>query len=549
MSTAERLWAPHAPRPTAAGRGWPARGLAVQAFRDARIRTIAFAYLFAAYSYIQPVGYRSAYPTTADRLGFARSFAENKGLRLLYGEPHDVVTAGGYAAWRVGGVLAIVAAAFGLLAAVRAFRTEEDAGRMELVLAGVVGRRTATFSATGAIAAGILVLWLAEFAGFVVGGLRAGGSAYLALATASVASAFVGVGAVACQLAPTRRIALGLGGAILGLTFLLRVIADTLDGVGWLRWATPLGWAEQLRPFTGAQPLVLLLPAIATALLLMAAVRIAERRDIGTGVLPARDSADPRLRLLSSPAAQALRSERGTLIAWTSAIAVFTYILGTISKSISSADVSKSVQDQIAKLGAGSIVTPTGYLAFIFIFVVLAVSLFACAQIGAARQEEAEQRLETLLAQPVSRQRWLGGRLVLAMAGAVAMSLTAGVFAWAGAASAGASISLPRMLEAGANSLPVALLFLAIAVLAYALVPRASSGIGYGLVIVAFLWQLVGSLLSPPKWVLDVTPFAHVAAVPAQPFRPVAAAVMVTIGAVVAALAVLAFRRRDLLAG
>jgi hypothetical protein len=60
MSTAERLWAPHAPRPTAARRGWPARGLAVQAFRDARIRTIAFAYLFAAYSYIQPVGYRSA---------------------------------------------------------------------------------------------------------------------------------------------------------------------------------------------------------------------------------------------------------------------------------------------------------------------------------------------------------------------------------------------------------------------------------------------------------------------------------------------------------
>jgi ABC-2 type transport system permease protein len=40
----------------------------------------------------------------------------------------------GYTAWRVGGTLAIAAAAFGVLAAVRALRAEEDIGRMELVL-------------------------------------------------------------------------------------------------------------------------------------------------------------------------------------------------------------------------------------------------------------------------------------------------------------------------------------------------------------------------------------------------------------------------------
>ena len=69
-----------------------------------------------------------------------------------------------------------------------------------------------------------------------------------------------------------------------------------------------------------------------------------------------------------------------------------------------------------------------------------------------------------------------------------------------GAASAGvADLSLPRMLEAGANCLPVAILFLGIAALAYALVPRASAGIAYGLAIVAFLWQLFGSLLGAPQ--------------------------------------------------
>ena len=76
----------------------PGRALARRALRDARTRTIAFAYLFGLYAYIQPVGYRHTYPTTADRASFAQSFAGNKGLRLFYGEPHDLLTVSGYTA-------------------------------------------------------------------------------------------------------------------------------------------------------------------------------------------------------------------------------------------------------------------------------------------------------------------------------------------------------------------------------------------------------------------------------------------------------------------
>jgi ABC-2 type transport system permease protein len=102
------------------------------------------------------------------------------------------------------------------------------------------------------------------------------------------------------------------------------------------------------------------------------------------------------------------------------------------------------------------------------------------------------------------------------------------------------------MLEAGGNCLPVALLFLGIAALVYAIVPRASAGIAYGLVTVAFLWQLTGSALGAPKWLLGLTPFAHVGFVPEQPFRTVAAVVMLAIGASCALGAISIFRRRDL---
>src|SRR5262249_17941244 len=118
----------------------PAAAFGRRVFSDARTRTIAFGCLFALYAYIQPTGYRSAYPTLHDRLAFAHSFANNDALRLFYGYPYDPLTVAGYSAWRVGGTLAIAAAAFGLLAAVRALRAEEEAGRTELVLAGILGR-------------------------------------------------------------------------------------------------------------------------------------------------------------------------------------------------------------------------------------------------------------------------------------------------------------------------------------------------------------------------------------------------------------------------
>jgi ABC-2 type transport system permease protein len=520
--------------------------IARRAFADSRTRNISFALLFAFVAYVNVVGYRNAYPTLRDRLGFAHAFGENASIRLFYGKPYDLLSVGGYSAWRVGGILSIFAAVWGLLAAVRALRAEEDAGHLELVLAGTVSRRKAYLAALGAIGAGAGALWLAVFLGLGGARLQLGGSAYLALAIISVVPVFAGVGALASQIAPTRRVALELGSAILTVALLLRVIADTSSGLGWLRWATPLGWAEEMRPFTGTHAEVLLLPVAAGASLLAGAGWIAWWRDVGNGLLARSDSAPPRRRLLSSPTALALREERGSFAGWMLGIGFFALIIGLISTSISSASIPVSLQRQLQKVGAVSITKPSGYIGLTFLFFVLAVSLFACAQLGAARREEADGRLETLFALPVDRPRWLVGRLVLAAVGVAVLGLTAGLLAWTGAAAQHAGVPLASMLEAGANCLPVALLFLGLSALAFALVPRAGVAISYGVVAVTFVWQLFGDLLSAPRWLLDISPFQHVGLVPAQPFRATAAAVMLALALLAGLSALWAFRQRDL---
>jgi len=533
-------------RPTPPRRASARLALARRVLADSRVRTAAFAYLFAAVCYATVAGYKSAYPTLADRLALAHAFGDNVAARLFYGKPYDLLTPGGFAAWRAAGVLSIFAALAGSLAAVRALRAEEEAGRTELLLANPISRAEVFGATSGAAAATAAVLWLAAFAGLILGGLPAGGSAYLALATVTATPVFVGVGALASQLAPTRRGALLISGGALAGALLIRVLADTVSGLDWLRWATPLGWAEELRPFTGARPAVLALPVLSTVALTLAARAIVLRRDIGTGLLPSRDTQPPRLYLLSSPTALALRELRGTLLAWAVGSCVFGVIIGTVSTSIASAGLSSGLRRQLHKLGSISITSPAGYIALTFLFFALAFSLFAVSHVAAARREESEQRLETLLAMPVSRRRWLAGRLLLAGATAATLAVVAGAATWVGAAFEHAHISFARLLEAGGNTLPAALLFLGLGALAFALAPRASSGIAYGLVGLAFVWELFGALIGMPKWLLGVSPFHQLALVPAQSFRTVPAVVMCALAVVASLAAVELFARRDL---
>ena len=521
--------------------------VARRAFGDARVRTISFALLFAVAALLQATAYREGYPTRAERVEFARSVGGNSAARVLYGAPHELLTVGGYVSWRVGGTLAVFAGLWALLGAVRAMRAEEDWGRADVVLAGVVGRRGAFVAQLVAIGAGAAVLWLVTFAALALGQVPVAGSAYLALAIVSVVPVFAGVGAVTSQLAPTRRGATGLAAAVLVVAFGLRAVADTSgDGPGWVRWLSPFGWAEELRPFADPRPAPLLLPAVAGAVLLVTAAALAVRRDVGRGILPVRDTAPARLRLLGSPTALALRLERGPLLAWMLGLGAFGFLVGFLSGTVTDDVLSEEVRQQLEKLGTESVATPAGFLGFIFLFVVLAVSVFCCLQLAAARSEEAEQRLETVLALPVRRRWWLAGRLALAAAGAAAVALVAGALAWAGAAAQDADLSLLQMLGAGANTLPAALLFLALGALAVALAPRAGTTIAFGLVAAAFLGELFGALLGAPGWLLALSPFHDVALVPGEPFDAAGAAAMLGLAVVASLAALWAFERRDL---
>ena len=255
-----------------------ASAIARRAFADARVRTISFALLlFAFAAYLQATAYREGYPTLEDRLAVrARASARTMPRALLYGEPHDLLTVGGYVSWRVGGTPRDLRRRSGACSApsARCAPRRTRAARSSCS-PGVVGRRMAFAPSSRRSAPAPRCCGSRSSPRFVAGELPAGGSAYLALAIVSVVPVFAGVGALASQLAPTKRLATGLSTGVLALAFALRTVAAITSGGGWSGCAglTPLGWAGELRPFADPQPLVLLLPVASDRLLLVMAAR------------------------------------------------------------------------------------------------------------------------------------------------------------------------------------------------------------------------------------------------------------------------------------
>lgn len=462
--------------------------------------------------------------------------------------PRDLASVGGYVEFRVVGIVGVLAAGWAVFAAARALRGEEDAGRWELVLSGALTRSGATAMVLAALLLECGALWLVTAAslwlvGTIPGDLTTGQAMLVAAAVVLPGVLFAALGALACQVAGSHRGAQAIGGALIAVALLLRIAADLASGAGRLRWLTPFGWAEELHPVTGARIWVMLLFVVGSLLAGGSAVLIAARRDLDASLAPRHAEPRSRDRLLGSTSRLAVRTELPTLLVWVVAAGTFAAILGAFAKSIA---------DQASKIHLHAftqVTTAREYLAFSFVLFTLVVSLFATSHISGIRDDESSGRLETLFALPIARRSWLAGRLAVAAGSSIALGLLIGLLAWAGAASQSSGIGLGSLLEAGANCVPAALCFLGLGALLFAALPRLSGGGALALVGVAFLWELLGALVGAPAWLLALSPFHHVAAVPQSAFDTQGALAMIAVAAGAGVAAVEVFIRRDLQSG
>ena len=534
-----------------AGRS-PATVVARRTARKATRSGMLWGCVFGIYIASTALAFASTYKTTAQRERLEATFGSNAAVSALVGPTHQIQTVGGFTAWKCLTTLAIVGAVWGLLAGTRLLRGEEDAGRWELLLAGHTTRRGAAAQAVASLGAGLAALFIVTAAVTAMVGrssrvdIGVGAALFFALATVASAAVFLAVGALTSQLAPTRRQASAYAGAALGISYALRMVADSGTGLQRLRWVTPLGWVEELQPLTSPRPLALVPIAGLTAVLAALTVHLAGRRDLGASTLPDRPAARPHTALLGGPLGLTVRLTRSTLLGWGAAIAAMGLLFGLVAKSGGRAlSSSTSLEKVLSRLGAPG-TGADAYLGVGFLMTAVLVAFVAAGQVGAVRAEEAEGRLDHLLVRPVHRWSWLGGRVAVATGALLAGGVLAAVGAWLGGRSQSAPVMLSSLLEAGLNIVPPAVCILGLGIFFVGVWPRAASGVTYGVIAWSFLVEIIGGTINTNHWLLDTSVFHQMAAAPATPPDWGSGGVMVLVGALGAVLGTVAFSRRDL---
>lgn len=488
------------------------------------------------------------YPTAAGLQSYALESQNNSTFIMLYTRVYDD-SLGGMTFWRAN-FTTLVLGLISMFTVIRHTRTEEEAGRRELVGSAVVGRQAGLAAALiTAIGANLLLAVLAVL-GLTALDVPTTGAIAFGLTWAAVGAMFAAVGGLVAQLTEGAGAARGIGVMVMGAAFLLRGVGD-VAGEGthpiWLSWLSPLGWASQVHPFGAERWWIFGLAAAFVVAVSGVAFALQSRRDLAAGLLPPTlgpAEASPALR---SPFALAWRLHRGNLLGWTAGFVALGAIFGGIAETVQDmfAD-NEQLREMFERLG--------GKAALSDIFIAGAFSLAGVIAAGYAvqaalrmRTEEAALRSEPVLATRVSRLSWAASHLMFALLGpAVAMAATG----LAGGLVYGASVGnigreLPRVFGAALIPLPAVWVLAGIAVAAFGLRPRLAPAVGWtALGICAFL-AVFGASVQLSQAVLDVSPFTHIPRVPGGDVSALPLVLLVAIAAGLIAVGLTGFRRRD----
>ena len=509
---------------------------------------------FAALPTFFATGFAELYPTATERQAFAETAGNNPGMVAIYGPLFDS-SIGGLLAWRAGIIPIIVA----LGQPPHCHPPYKDRGRsrdgVKLLGSTVCPARHAPLAAALIVTvAANLVLATLLALGLMSEDLPAGGSIALGLAFATVGCVFAAVAGVAAQLTEGAGAARGTAISFLGLAVLLRVAGDVSgedSGWSWLSWTSPIGWAQQARPFADERWWVFVLAASGFVVLAVVAYALSSRRDVGSGLLPPRlgpATASPALR---SPLALAWRLHRVLLLGWTAGFVVMGVIFGAYHRvRLGNAKRQPTIENSVRATGRAQAGLADASLSAMMGLLGLVASGYAIQAALRLRAEEEDLRAEPILATSVSRLWWSSSHLLFAIVGPAAALATAGLVAGliygaqhrrrrrrATACVGRCPGATARRVGAGRNygsplrpTTPV----------------RRARELGCVLGIFLLLGQF-GELLQLEQWMLDISPFTHIPNLPGGEVSALPLIWLVVVAVVLTVVGLIGFRRRDIL--
>lgn len=458
----------------------------------------------------------------------------------------DDYTIGAMVANELGAWVALALGIMSVLLVVRHLRGAEESGLLEVVRSTPVGRDAPVLAAVLVVTLADLAAGLA-LAGALVGtGLPAAGALAFGLGCGLVGLTWGAVAAVAAQLVAHARTASMLGLAAIGGGFVLRAVGDVRapESGSVLSWLSPFGWSQATRAWVDERWWPLALPVLASAAAFGVAALLADRRDLGDGLLPERPGRAHASARLTGVAAVTARRLAGALTGWALGVAAVCALVGLLAR-----EVVQFIEDEPALAAffpEGSGAAADAALARYLLVAVALAAAAAVQGVAAVRAEEVAGRAAHVLAGPVARVRWLGAQLAVVL-GAAALTVLLGglVMGVTAAATLGDPGLVGRLVGSAAAQLPALGVVAGVAVLVLGVAPR-GFGLAWAYLAYCALTAMLGGVL--PDGSDLASPLRYTPLMPAEPMAWPPVLALAGLAVALVGAGVLGFRRRDLLA-
>lgn len=495
--------------------------------------------------------YESIYPSLETRTVLIEQMRKSPATRLLYGYVPTPGRLGQLLQWETGTFLLICTALMAILLTCRVLRADEDEGLVEILRAAGAGRAVPflvpvalVWAAVGALSAGAggVLTWQAEN----IEELTVSGAWALAGTVCVVGWAFSALAAVASQLGRQVGQARSLSMIVLALAFGMRVAADQVaegSSSNWLRWLSPLGWRDLIRPYSDDRFAVLAVCGVIDIALVIVAAALAAHREYLDSYLPDHSASRRRWRLRGHMDLLTRLSLRGAL-SWALASTGLAALYGSVSGSVNDLLAPDSpTASYVGKMASGSAVEQ--FMSLLTVVTVLLVAVAAVRRMNRLAGLEHAGLVEVELATGVSRSRLFLSQVLGAMIeSAILLVISAAVLAATTAVQLTDDHAVARAFVFTVSQMPGMVAAIGIAAGLVGLAPRLI-GLSWAVVTWSAFAQFFGGLVELKDWAKDLSVLGHHLDVVGSPdWKPLA--VQTVVGLVGIAIGLASYTRRDM---
>lgn len=517
--------------------------------RRERVYIITWIVLLFVITICQAQSFGDLYPTQADRQIVAESMS-NPAMTAIMGKTYgkENYTLGALMSQQTLLFTVVATAIMNILFVNRNLRGDEEAGRIELVRSRAIGK---LFNISAAIIVSIgMNVVLSVLIGAGLGSLNMEsmdlkGSMLFGTALGASGFMFAAITAFINQLFTNAKGALGFSFGILGFSYFVRAIGDI--GNENIAMISPLGWVMRTQVYVKniIWPIMLLIGV--AIILLVLAIWINNKRNLGAGIFHERSGRDSASAFLRTPLELVVKILRMEYFVW-----IIVYIVLGLSFGAMMNEIKIQMESNEMLLQILACDPKDGDLLYQFINII--TSIFAMittipviTTIVKVRNEEVSNRIECLISKAITRRKLLSAFFFCAIFISVVLQLVFAVSFWCSANQVieGAAVDMEDMLKTACVYIPAIWIMAGLGTAIIGLIPNKTI-IVWIFFAYSFFVNYFGAMLDLDEWMIKISPYGNVPNVMADGMEWKKLIVLLVISIFLTVLGYIGYRRRDL---